>query len=218
MLNRGETMKLTRAERRVHRSRRRFRSRTSRRRCWSSTSSRRTATPGCASCCAPTARASTPTRRSRRRWTPTSIRLQAGFDQMLERRFGALRRALADAGRGTESAADAARRAARRRGRATAQLSRCRWRSAARCARRGRLDEAMQAFERAAALVPMPPARTARTRRWRRSRCEKKDHRARDRRAARRGGHRFQQRRRRAPARRAAAARRTSTTPPSCGR
>ena len=75
---------------------------------------RRTATPGCASWCAPTARASTPTRRSRRRSNTDFDQLQAGFDQTIEQTFGAHAQARWRRRRTSKLLRDAARRAARR--------------------------------------------------------------------------------------------------------
>ena len=79
-----------------------------------------------------------------------------------------------------------------------ATATRCRWRSAARCARPAQLDEAIQAFERAAALVPIAAGQDSPHAQIAAIALEKKDHAARDRRAdgARRG--RLRQRRGRA--------------------
>ena len=127
-----------------------------------------------------TARGSTPTRRSRPRSTPTSTSCRPASTRPSSKMFGAHARALATPDGRREHLRDAARAAARRSPtEQPAQLSRCRWRSAARCARPAQPDEAMQAFERAAALVPMARRRrTARTRRWPRSRSRRRTPRA----------------------------------------
>ena len=78
---------------------------------------------GCTSCCARTARASTPTRRSKSALNTDLDQLQAGFDQTLERMFGKLRAALAAARRGNGSPEDAARRAPRTYARRTREAT-----------------------------------------------------------------------------------------------
>ena len=62
---------------------------------------------------------------------------------------------------------------------ATEQLSRRRWCSRRALREAGRLDEAMQAFERAAALVPSATGADSRTPRWPRSRSRRRIARAR---------------------------------------
>ena len=192
-------------ERGVHRSEARSRSPTSRRRCWSSTSSTPTATTGCTSCCAPTARGSTPTRRCKaaleHRPRPDAGRLRPDASR---RCSATMRAALHGTAGGRRSlpkmplrrAEDDTRRQAR------GQLPGADGARRRRCAKAGELDEAMQAFERAAALVPMAAGDDSPQRADGGDRAAEEGHRARDRRAAGAGRRRLQQRRGGAAARR----------------
>ena len=148
-------IKLQGSERGVHRIPRRSRSPTSRRRCSSSTSWRRYGDGGLHKLLRAYGQGLDTDAALKAALDTDFDQLQAGFDQAIERRFGSLRRALAAARRTTICRRMPLDDAAAYAAAASRQLPACRWRSAARCARREQLDEAMQAFERAAALVPI---------------------------------------------------------------
>ena len=82
--------------------------------------------------------------------------LQAGFDEIVERQFGAMRKALDGAAEGAEDLLRDVRRRRCRRSRPSNPRSFPVQMALGRALRKdGKLDEAMQAFERAAALVPL---------------------------------------------------------------
>ena len=172
MLKRGETLKLRDPERRVHRPEDDLARLLSRRRCSSSTSSRRTATPGCASCVRAYGQGLDTDAALKTALNTDFDQLQVGFDQIARSRVRQpAPRAGRPPGRGDARRSCRCRRAARVRGAENPRsypvqmaLGRALLKNGA-----GELDEAMQAFERAAALVPIARATTARTRRWRRS-------------------------------------------------
>ena len=156
MLNRGETLKLTRPERRVHRTRKTislayFQA--------SLLVEHLVTTYGDAGLHkllraygqgldTDAALKAALEHRFRRSCRPASTR-------RLEQKFGTLRAALAAPGRTSSSPKMPLDELQTLRRRATRAATRCRWRSASALRKAGELDEAMQAFERAAALVPM---------------------------------------------------------------
>ena len=214
MLNRGETLKLQGSERGVHRSAddlARVLPGVAARR---APRRRRSATPGCTSCCARTAKGldtdaalkSALEHRLRRSCRSASTRRSSSRSATLRAALEAARRARSS----LKMPLDALQRAARR---STRAATRCRWRSAARCARTGELDEAMQAFERAAALVPIATGDDSPHAQIAEIALEKKDQRARDRGAAGRRRSRLRQRRGGAAARGRCCARPSVTDP-----
>ena len=181
LLDRDETPEAARPERGVHEPAARSRSPTTRRRCSSSTSSATYGDDGLHKLL-----------RAYGEGLDTDAALKTALEHRLRRAAGRVRpdaRARCSAAcarrwrrrRGRRAAASMPLDAAEAvRGRAPGQLSRRRWRSAARCARPDELDEAMQAFERAAALVPMATGARQPARADGRDRAGEEGHRARD--------------------------------------
>ena len=130
---------------------------------------------------------------------------------MLEQRFGALRTRAGGARRRRRAAEDAARGAAGAGRRSTRTATRCRWRSAGRCARRAIPTSAIARVRarRGAGADGHRRRQPARADR-RRSRWRRRTHAARDRRAGGADGDRLRQRRGGARARRRCCARPTS--------
>ena len=166
-----------RPERGVHRIRRRSRSRTSRRRCSSSTSSTTFGDAGLHKLLRAYG-AGARHRRGAEVGADTDFdQLQVGFDQIARAaRSATLRAALAPPDEDVELPKMPLEALRTLRGAEPAAAIRCRWRSAARCARREQLDEAMQAFERAAALVPIAARRRQPARADRRDRAREEGH------------------------------------------